>query len=667
MFRKTIPYTLLWDRAPLDISFAFGDEKPAGKHGFLTIKGDKFTFEDGTPGRFWGTNFNGASCFPTHEYSEIVAKRLSAFGVNLVRLHQMDADWSTPNLFQFDKGKRLENTRKLDPRSIERLDYLLKCLRDEGIYIYMDLLTYRKFRSGDGLENAHELSDAAKPYANFSPKLIELQKEFNQQIWKHVNPYTGLAYKDDPAIVLTGITNENDLFSKPIELERYCDELENMFREWTEAKGIDAPKNKVDFKSLENGDVIQFLIELQANYHKDMMRHLRKIGVRIPITGSNWYAGGVALLKSLSDMDFTDGHTYWYNFGKWSSSADKSFINRSLFDDRGVFLGNLAFMKYPDKPYFTSEWDDPWPNEWRAESVLFLASASAFQGWGGAAIHTYRYDCREHIDMIGAPITSDCIGGISYRGGVFDAFNDPARFGLFYHAALMTRRQDVKEGKKNYGIEIDKYVNNENRIPRSFEALRQGLAELHRTTVLLPGEDAKVDAKISADDESLADLRVLQSDTGELKRDLDKRIGSIDTPRTKVVYGFLGNAGQQALDGLEVKTDNDFAVIALSSLTDAPLRKTDNILITTVGRTDNTNAKYNADHTFQIDIGHGPIRIEVIDAEVKLKTDQQGMEVWSYNNQGTPIGQIPTEHVDGELKFKLGGNFASMYYLVQKI
>ena len=41
--------------APLDISYLFEAEKPAGKHGFLRAEGEQFVFEDGTAVRFWGT------------------------------------------------------------------------------------------------------------------------------------------------------------------------------------------------------------------------------------------------------------------------------------------------------------------------------------------------------------------------------------------------------------------------------------------------------------------------------------------------------------------------------------------------------------------------------------------------------------------------------------
>ena len=57
-----IPYPMLHDDVPIDISHVFADEKPAGKHGFLTVKGRDFVFEDGTKIKFFGTNFNGAGC-----------------------------------------------------------------------------------------------------------------------------------------------------------------------------------------------------------------------------------------------------------------------------------------------------------------------------------------------------------------------------------------------------------------------------------------------------------------------------------------------------------------------------------------------------------------------------------------------------------------------------
>ena len=103
---KYIPYPFYADDVPLDLSFVYKNEKPAGKHGFLKVSGDQFVFEDGTAARFWGTNFNGGANFPEFDYAEKVAKRLAKIGVNIVRFHQLDSEWNTPNIYQFTKGER---------------------------------------------------------------------------------------------------------------------------------------------------------------------------------------------------------------------------------------------------------------------------------------------------------------------------------------------------------------------------------------------------------------------------------------------------------------------------------------------------------------------------------------------------------------------------------
>ena len=51
------------DAMPVDISFVFESERPAGNRGFVKAVGEDLRFEDGTLARFWGVNFNGGACF----------------------------------------------------------------------------------------------------------------------------------------------------------------------------------------------------------------------------------------------------------------------------------------------------------------------------------------------------------------------------------------------------------------------------------------------------------------------------------------------------------------------------------------------------------------------------------------------------------------------------
>ena len=101
----------------------------------------------------------------------------------------------------------------------------------------------------------------------------------------------------------------------------------------------------------------------------------------------------------------------------------------------------------------------------------------------------------------------------------------------------------------------------------------------------------------------------------------------------------------------------------MSSLDGEKISASKNILLTTVGRAFNTDAKF-ADEKM-LDYGKPPILIEAIETEIKIKTECPDLRVWAVNSEGFYVGAIPTEYTDGVLSFKLGKNFRSMYYLIQ--
>jgi len=656
--RKTIPYTLPWDDMPIDLSFIYESEKPAGKHGFLTVTNDRFVFEDGTEARFWGTNFNSAQIFPPHDHSEKLAKRLAKTGINIVRFHQMDAEWSTPNIFQLTKGKNITDTQSFDPESMDRLDYLIYCLKREGIYVYMDLLTYRKFKTGDGVAEADKLRDAAKPYTTFNRRLIDLQKKFNYDLWTHINPYTKLAYKDDPAIVLVEITNENDLWSQEASVEPYRSELEELYRKWSAGKNIKLPKEKITFDKKEL-NIQNFYTDITIDYYREMIAHMRETGVKIPIAGTNWTRNAAHLSAQMAG-DFIDTHSYTSGNGGWRNGEGKFGNDPNMYSTNNL-LPTIAFYRAQGKPLFISEWDNPWPNEWRAESSILMAAAGSFQGWSGFAIHTYRYSQDEDVDMIGKPITAGSIAGVYYRGGVFDTFNDPAKYGLFYHAALIMRRGDIKPAEKRVSVKLES----------PFETRGKAFlltTEKHRIETVTLGENSTGDIITGNSDMivNTEDDEVL-SDTKELYRNLKKGIGWIDSPRTKAVYGFTCKEGEISLTDMSVDVKTDFATVAVSSLTNEPIKSSDNMMLTAVGRAENTGSKYNEDRTVQLDPGHGPVQVEIIEASVKIKTDKTRLRVMSINPQGFITGYIPSEYKNGVFSFEIGKEFQSMYYLIQEL
>ena len=668
-------YYLKPDNAPIDISFVFEDERPAGKHGFMKVIGDHFEFEDGAPARFWGVNFNGGACFPEHDYAPVLAKRLAKFGINMVRFHQLEAEWNTPNIFRYTKGKILDSTRSLDSSSMERLDYLIYCLKQEGIYVYMDLLTYRKFKEGDGVASAAQLNDGAKPYCIFNRQLIELQKEFAKQVFEHVNPYTGLAYKDEPAIVLTEIVNEGDLFSSQVKVEPYITEFRARFREWLDDNKIEFDAENCEPKCMYE-PLVKFKIHLQDQYYEEMRSCLREIGVRIPITGTNWTQNSANLVSNIK-LDFTDSHTYYYD---WNWQADrKACMQQSMTEADDFGLVRLIHMCTLDKPFFVSEWDMPWPNDYRAESPIVMAATGALQGWGGFVIHAYSYLPKQgDIPLLGKELCADAIGGVCYRQGVFSTWNDPAKTGLFYHSALITRRGDVEKAKRKVAVKVDPYHPKE-RTPITKGMTKEAtfnagfydemapaykcLAELSKVGTCFD-EREDVDVLLTEPKSILADdTKEVLSDTGELYRSWEKNYGWVDTAMTKSIYGFLKKNGIIEINGLSVECHTDFAVIAMSSLSEQSISQSNNILLTTIGRARNAGVKY--DGLEMVELGNGPVQVENIYAKIKLTTSQKNMTVWSVTPEGCYQGKIPCEWEDGVLTFTVGEQWNSMYYLLQ--
>lgn len=659
---RYIPYPFYPDTVPIDLRFVYGNETPAGRHGFLQAVGDHFEFEDGMPAKFWGVNFNSGANFPEFEYAGKVAERLAKTGCNIVRFHQLDSEWATPNIFHYTKGKRQDSTLELDPESMKRLDYLIYSLKINGIYCYLDMMTYRKFKSGDGVANAYELLDAGQPYGYFNPRLIELQKKFMHDIWTHVNPYTGLAYKDDPVIVLSEIVNEIDLFSrKGIIHEPYVAEFRKLFAVWLASSGISYDAMGCDL-FCSDGPLVDFKMHIQEKYYCEMYGYMRDIGVRIPIAGTNWTVNG-AVARSQRVTDFHDGHTYFYDW-RWGESK-KCCMNRGITEVPENGFSFLALNRHPDRPYFISEWDMPWPNEFRAESPVLYAAVGALQNWAGFTIHTYAYTSRlNDMNLLGKEISASTIGGISYREGIFSTWNDPAKFGLFYHSALITRRGDVAKSKGSIAVKTNDLASKVDLTSRA--AMKMDAVSEHcRVGVEFDSYESATACRHASAEDQLLDITAheVRSDTGELYRNWDKNYGTIDTPRTKCVYGFLGKNGSIDLDGLSVKCKTDFAVIAMSSLADLKLSQTDNILLTTVGRSRNTDARFEGEQ--MLDYGHGPVLVEVIETEIALKTARCDLVVWGISAEGFYVGRIPAVYENGTLKFKLGDVYPSIYYLIR--
>lgn len=211
------------------MTWAGKDRRPAGTDGFISPDGDRFVDGSGREIRFIGTNIGMTGCFPDHKSADRLAEELTRYGINIVRMHYVSHrtpanGYPTPDSF-------------IEPVQLERFDYLIAKLKENGIYIYFQLNIARKFGRVNGFENAHLLPYYKNGVDNVDDRMIEFQKRFHDEILNHVNPYTGIAYKDEPAISMMELANENSIinawFAPKYKFQNLVEPYKSMFiRKW---------------------------------------------------------------------------------------------------------------------------------------------------------------------------------------------------------------------------------------------------------------------------------------------------------------------------------------------------------------------------------------------------------------------------------------------------
>jgi len=207
---KLFPFYLPWDDDEETVVSISGKlDKPAGNLGYVSAGEDGHLYVGGQRMRLLGVNICGGAAFPSKDEAGEIAARLAKFGINIVRFHHMDASWETFNIY----NKTFGDTRHLNPEALDRLDYFISKLKDNGIYVDLNLLVSRGFTNTDGLPPEIDVMDwkDQQVLGFFVEKVDELEKEYARQLLTHRNSYTGLTYAEDPAVAFVEIVNEQGL------------------------------------------------------------------------------------------------------------------------------------------------------------------------------------------------------------------------------------------------------------------------------------------------------------------------------------------------------------------------------------------------------------------------------------------------------------------------
>ena len=666
-------------QSPVDVSFLL--DAPAGKHGFVTVRDGHLATGDGQRIRFWGVNItdwsSGSRQIPSKQDAAFWAGTLARFGVNCVRFQFLDLE-APRGLILPAKG----STRTLDPEQLDREDYFIAELEKRGIYIDFNLLVGRPFSEADGVKDAKLLHEGAKGTSLFDARLIILQKEYAQQLLSHRNPYTKLAYTEDPAVAIVEINNENAInvgYRAPSPF--YEEELTTIFNQWLtrhrkpeeiarlrSLAGVSSEKHDASVALLgprgqssrapaERFDTeAEFFEDLQRGYFDDMEHYIKQtLGSKslVMATADHSHSGsGYPLLLSESNMDIIDGHTYWQH--------PEYYVRKlpMVNDPYNSTVVELSRSAVAGKPYTVSEVGNPFPNDYAGEGMPILAAYGNLQDWDAILWYTFE----PKIDPNWKP----------YVGDPFDISLDPVKMPELAASALMFLRGDVAKAKsvsdRTYSQQqvFDSMLIPTNERPYFTPGFPLDLPLEHEVRISsLNGPSTQA---FSASDAP----NPIVSDTGQLAwfatpSSTGKKDGlvTIDTPRSQALIGFVKARGQ-SVSNLAAEVDNSFCTLLLSSMDEKPIASSSKMLLVTGGAVENDGQAWNAVGTDVTNWGSSPTSIETVKGSITLRGlhGARTVSLQAIDGAGQPLGP-PVQAIasDGDWKLTLG-DVATTWYQV---
>ena len=617
---------LAWDAAPVDLRFLNRADRPAGRRGVLRAVGDRLVFEDGTPARFWGANLAAYALFRTPR-PQIArqARRMAQLGYNLMRIHHHDSPWVQPNVFETNA----DETRRLSRTSLETLDWWIKCLEDEGIYIWLDLRVGRVLRPGDPVSlGRDEIARAGGGLQGFdytNPDLQKLMIEFQHAYLGHVNRYTQRAYKDDPAVIGVLVTNEDDYTghfgvlalpdkNNPVHNQIFTREYQAFAR----AQGL--PEARV-FRTWEPGPSKLFLNEVEHRFNRTMVTDLRKLGVQAPIATTNYWGNNwLSSLPALTDSDVIDVHSY----GK--SEAFDTNPRQVANYVHWIGAGQVHGM-----PLTITEWNVQYPSADRFTAPLYVASIAALQGWDAPMIYNY-----SQVEL-NRPNQVD----------VWSSFLDPALTGMMPAAALAFRQGHLRSARSTYCLKLDPAGFFDRGVAPDTSAAIRTLIEQSRLTIGMPATPQLPWLKPSEPKDAILvtdpdrdfipqGQSFVRADTGEITRDWELGIQTVDSPRTQAVSGWIGGKALQTRDAT-FRFVTKKAVVALSSVDDQPLSSSRFVLITAIARAVGGPE------------GRLPMLSEPVVGTITLRTTTDGLDCLALGRDGRVVSRTAPTRSDGAL------------------
>ncbi|RRJ98314.1 hypothetical protein Ga0100231_001595 [Opitutaceae bacterium TAV4] len=630
---------------------------PAGKHGPIraTPEGHfEFTNRPGHPVRFWGVNLCFSANYLQRDEADRLAERLARSGYNTVRLHHFDQDLVRP-------GGR---SHELDPKKLDQFDYLFAAMKKRGLYLNIDLFTNRRFHADElaafrlpatlGGSQTRALFKALVP---ISEPAYQAWAQFAQNLLAHPNPYTGLTWAQDPALIGICPVNEDSLINR-IGDAAIRDRYEAAF-----AASRSAPDGET--REQRAAAFNQFVHETEIRADARLFAFLRSLGVKAILTGANHkLSQGLAFVRQ--HYDYVDNHQYWDHprFPGVQWKPPFSFTQADPVRDAAGTPRGLMPTRILGLPFVVTEFNYVRPNRHRASGGLLMPAYASLQDWD--ALYNFEYAMSR---------SSALNGGAS---GTFSIADDPIGLIADRVSALLFLRRDIALATTTFAYAVqpaEAYVSREHLFPRTFSQLGlvarigslPGLpADVLRTTkaaaaisalpsaagasgktnnnpVYAPGDDLAANLQrdgILPTGSIDATGKRFVSETGQIELRADEGTAQVITPRSELFV--LTSGAHLAGATTTVKNGPTPVVVSIIAIDGQSLAQSHRLLVTHLTDSLSTGMRFaHHDRKLLENWGRAPHLVQRGTSTLTLRLADGNWKAWAVDATGKRQREVP--------------------------
>ncbi len=634
------------DDALLDLGFL--NESVAGENGFIRLSADGESFvNDQGPVRFLGIGGGDGTRTMSDADIRSLARFLAKKGINMIRFHGHIHSVT-------------DDIMEADADELDAIWKLVSIMKEEGIYT-----TISPFWPSfiDNIPQSWDVGDYSgttkKPWGllYFNDRFQEAYKSWLTQLYTQPNPYTGIALKDDPAVGLIQMLNEDGVFFWTIQgvEPSLLGEMESRFYDWLLAKygtieaaytawdnlapletdnpaqgkmGIyiiyEATIEQTGGKDKRVSDQVAFFIETQRGFYEEVYNHLRDIGCQQLINTTNWKTANAARLLDAERYTYEVADVLavnrYFNNGHVGPNTGWRFEpGDNYLGDQGSVLFNphklpVNVKQVRGKPFVMTESSWPFPNRNVAESIFITTAYSALTGFDtyywfslrggstGYSDYMQTYHTFQNFEQNLEPIYKFNISHPQYLGAL------PAN-ALMYRQGLISEGQpvvdEVRSLQQLYDREIPLITEESGFDPNrdSYDNQDDPAATEVAPLAYLAGKvrvEYGGDPSTSVVSAELGNLlnfseKKITSSTGELSWDYGNGIFVLDAPAVQGVTGFFSENGQVIeTSDLVINTQNEYAAYTVVSMDGQPLATSGEVLVQVITRFEPTGYRETA-------------------------------------------------------------------------